>query len=252
MNISELLHHEMMIVARARVTQKYTEPTFTVKEEIMLLKHDRERDHESEPWAYSKPLNIFLTRSKRVRPHITKHLSTTKENVCQHYISVATHMEMTQLLIEIDNACFFIFDKIRFGVQDVQVKRFKKYYDAFAYRTEKVSYKDEKSGKYKVKVEKHPLSPDEKKDAARYAFLRTIDENDQIATFGLTWRPDASYAQRVDHRDWKNRQENIARRESSRSRVRAFMDDQLNRSLYPEYEVEDGIVKSSYELLMGI
>jgi hypothetical protein len=233
MNISALLHHELMLVARALVSKNYNEPTFSVKEELAFARADHEsRDKDLNQWPHSK-VNPFLnrvTRRKEYKRDLSQ--SSAKEQALHMYISIATLMEYQSLLITVDQECARIFDEWKFKgkASSFKVKRFFKFYAPIS----KALSKDDKLGK---------------KDAARYSYLRVLDELDQELTFGSAWRPDASYAPKKDHRNPSSTE--LARRVSARSRVDAFVQDQQDRSLYPAYEVEDGIVKSSYTLLMG-
>jgi hypothetical protein len=221
MNITELLYQELMVVSRARVAKLYNEPTFSITEQLAMMRVDSERrEADLDQWPHS---NIIISKHS-----VKKDVSweSSRESALRMYKFAAILEQYNLLRIEVDHACQLIFDEWerRKQASSQKVKRFFKFYVPLSKSVHK----------------------NLKRDAARYSLLMLMSELEHEATCGTIYRSDAGYSPKV--KDTKNE---LGRKTSTRSRVEAYITDQKDRSLYPAYEIVDGVVTSNYALLMG-
>lgn len=232
MNISLLLLSEMGLVARQRATMKNCDPRA----------HDIRR-------SFQESLDASLCKKaapKQFQSHcaeIYEYKFNRRElnEANTMFNRVAALMEYNELKVEVDNALHYLFElKKVSGKIPAAFRPFWKYYFNLKSGLRVIGKTDDGKPKYDFH---------EVQDCARYAYLRTLDEMDQVATFGVTWRPDVSQVKSIELRKRNTRDyRNISRAERNAEKVRL---EQLERVNNPQWEVEDGKVRSAYALMFG-
>lgn len=247
MNISKLLLDEMQRVSRQLVSEKYNDPqakdiTLSLNEVLRISNCKKSR-----PKMFGETEMIFDsyegTYSERLEAQT-------------FYLRVATLMEYNDLSVNIDNSLAYIMECWNKSKEDnkkgklpPKYRNLWKYYIPLSKNIQSLTELNRASLCHAEAQMPHTIErlrkakeavKREKQDCLRYAFLRTIDENDQISAFGIIWRPDASISKSYD-----NRLNHMTREERSAEKVRLEQQERVNS---PSWEVENGKVRSAYVL----